>query len=373
VYVHALVRDERGAKMSKSKGNVLDPLDLVDKYGADALRFTLSALAAPGRDIKLVESRIEGYRNFGTKLWNASRFCQMNECFFWEPFEPAAAKEPLNLWIYGETRRTAVAVQAQLEAYRFNDAAQTLYQFVWNTFCDWYVELAKPILNGDDDARKSETRRCAAWTLDAILVLLHPMMPFITEELWQRLAAFGPQRAGPLIQARWPRFEGDGVDTAAAEAEIAWIIALISEVRSMRAALNVSPGARIPLLLLGAAPETARRLERYQDVIDRLARLEYSIAAESAPAGAVTFVLEEAVVALPLSGFIDFAQESTRLRAEIARLAGEEAKWGAKLANPQFVERAPPEVVEEHQERVRDAAASREKLAAALSRLETAS
>lgn len=370
VYVHALVRDERGAKMSKSKGNVLDPLDLADKYGADALRFTLTALAAPGRDIKLMESRIEGYRNFGTKLWNAARFCQMNECFFWEAFEPGAAREPLNRWIYSETRRAAAAVTAQLEAFRFNEAAQTLYQFVWNTFCDWYLELAKPILNGDEEARKQETRRCAAWTLDSILVLLHPIMPFVTEELWQRLAAFGPSRPSPLILARWPQLEA--LDTAEAEAEIAWVIALISEVRSLRAALNVPAGARIPLLLVGAHAETDRRLERYQELIDRLARLEYSTTADSAPDGAVTFVLEEALVALPLTGFIDFEQEAARLRAEIERLAAEGAKWAAKLANPQFVERAPPEVVEEHHERVREAAAAREKLAAALSRLETA-
>lgn len=371
VYIHALVRDEQGAKMSKAKGNVLDPLDLVDRYGADALRFTLAALAAQGRDVKLAESRIEGYRNFGTKLWNAARFCQMNECVAWAPFDPATPRLPINRWIIGQTARAARAVTANLEAFRFNDAAGAIYQFVWNVFCDWYLELIKPILNGDDEAAKQETRQTAAWALDRILALLHPFMPFITEELWQRLADFGAPRKTLLIASAWPDL-GEELEDPASEQEIEWVLGLISEVRSTRAELNVAAGARIPLVLVGAAPEEERRLERYQDLIDRLARLEYSTTAAAFPPGSVTFVLGGAIVALPLRGFIDFAEEAQRLEREIARLAADEAKWAAKLANPQFTERAPPEVVEEHRERLQDAIAGRAKLAAALGRLRAA-
>ncbi len=369
VYIHALVRDEKGAKMSKSKGNAMDPLDLVDRYGADALRFTLAALAVPGRDVKLSESRIEGYRNFGTKLWNAARFCQMNECANWEEFDPKGAKGVLNRWIISETVRAAGQVTQALEAYRFNDAAAHAYRFAWNVFCDWFVELAKPILNGADEAAKAETRRTAAWVLDHILTLLHPIMPFITEELWQRLAEFGPARSSLLIAGHWPNLEEDLIDEAAC-AEIDWIIRLISEVRSTRSELSVPAAARIPLLLVGADAAAKQRLETYQDLIDRLARLEYSTSADALPRGAATFVLDEATIALPLQGIIDFEQESERLKREIAKLEADRAKLEAKLANPQFTERAPEEVVEEHRERLEEAILGGEKLQAALQRLQ---
>lgn len=369
VYIHALVRDEKGAKMAKSKGNAMDPLDLVDRYGADALRFTLAALAVPGRDVKLSEARIEGYRNFGTKLWNAARFCQMNECANWEEFDPRAVKGVLNRWIISETVRATGQVTQALEAYRFNDAAASAYRFAWNVFCDWFVELAKPILNGADEAAKAETRRTAAWVLDHILTLLHPIMPFITEELWQRLAEFGPARKGLLIEGRWPVLAADLIDEAAC-AEIDWIVRLISEVRSTRAELSVPAAARIPLLLVGADAAARQRLETYQDLIDRLARLEYSTTADALPRGAASFVLDEATIALPLQGIIDFAQEAERLKRELAKLAADRAKLEAKLSNPQFTERAPEEVVEEHKERLEEAILGAEKLQAALARLE---
>jgi valyl-tRNA synthetase len=371
VYIHALVRDATGAKMSKSKGNVLDPLLLVDKYGADALRFTLTAMAAQGRDIKLSEPRIEGYRNFGTKLWNAARFCQLNECAWWEPYDPTTAKSIVNRWILGETVRCAAAVTAELEAFRFNEAAGALYRFVWNVFCDWYLELIKPLLNGEDEDQKAETRRTAAWVLDRTLALLHPMMPFITEELWQRLSEFGPKRERMLIEEAWPALPDSLIDPKADE-EIDWIVRLVSETRALRAELNVPPAARIPLLLIGAAPAVERRLERYQDLVDRLARLDYSTSGDHAPAGAVTFVLDGATVALPLDGVVDFAVEALRLDKEVARLAGEISKIDGKLANPEFVAKAPEEVVEEQRERRADYAAQREKLAAALSRVREA-
>ncbi|NDC57340.1 MAG: valine--tRNA ligase [Alphaproteobacteria bacterium] len=371
VYIHALVRDAAGAKMSKSKGNVMDPLVLVDKFGADALRFTLSAMAAQGRDIKLSENRIEGYRNFGTKLWNAARFCQMNECQWFEPIEPAQAKQTVNRWILGETAKVAAEVTREIEAFRFNEASAAIYRFVWNVFCDWYVELIKPLLNGEDEAAKSETRRTAAWVLDHILRLLHPFMPFVTEELWMRLAEFGPKRARLLIQESWPRIDLALVDPAAT-AEMEWVINLVSETRSTRAQLNVPPGARIPLLLIGANAETAARLERYQDLIDRLARLEYSTSADAPPPGSVTFVLDDCTVAMPLEGVVDFAVEVERLAKEIARLKADVSKIDAKLGNAEFVAKAPEEVVEEQKERRDEAQTSIEKLSQALTLLRAA-
>jgi valyl-tRNA synthetase len=368
VYIHALVRDAQGAKMSKSKGNVADPLALIDKYGADALRFTLAAMAAQGRDIRLSEDRIAGYRNFGTKIWNAARFCQMNECAVWDAFDPASPQETINRWIVGETAKAAREVTEELEAFRFNEAAGALYRFIWNVYCDWYLELAKPLLAGEDEAAKEETRRTAAWALDAALKLLHPFMPFLTEELWARLGEYGAKRERMLIVESWPDLAATP-RRADAEAEIDWIIRLIGETRSTRAELNVPPAAKIPLLLIGASKENAARLERYQDHIDRLARLDYSTTAEEAPPGSVTFVLDEAMVALPLEGVVDFAAEAARLEKDIAKLDGEIGKLSSKLANPDFVAKAPEEVVEENRERLEEAEASKMKLAAALARL----
>ncbi len=208
VYIHALVRDEKGQKMSKTKGNVIDPLKLIDEYGADALRFTLAAMAAQGRDLKLATNRVEGYRNFGTKLWNAARFCEMNECGRVEGFDPAAVQQTVNQWIVGEAARTAAKVTEEIEAYRFNEAAGAAYKFVWNVFCDWYVEFIKPLLMGEDAAAKAETRATAAWVLDQILLVLHPFMPFMTEELWRVTGEQGPARTSQLIMAQWPVLSG---------------------------------------------------------------------------------------------------------------------------------------------------------------------
>jgi len=371
VYIHALVRDAKGQKMSKSKGNTMDPLDLIDKYGADALRFTLAAMAAQGRDIKLSEQRIEGYRNFGTKLWNAARFAQMNECAVWDEYDPRSPEQPVNRWIVGETAKAAAAVTRELEARRFNEAAGALYRFVWNVYCDWYLEFIKPLLNGEDEAAKAETRRTAAWVLDQILVLLHPFMPFITEELWARTAEYGTKRTGMLITEAWPQLSLDLVDEEA-EAEIDWMVRLIAETRSTRSELNVPASAKIPLLLIGADSATEARLERYQDLIDRMARLEYSTSAREAPRGSVTFVLDGATVALPLQGVVDLPAEAARLSKDIAKLDTEIAKMDQKLGNPQFVERAPEEVVEELRERREEAVASAAKLRHALAQIQGA-
>jgi valyl-tRNA synthetase len=371
VYIHALVRDASGAKMSKSKGNVMDPLELIDKFGADALRFTLAAMAAQGRDIKLSEQRIEGYRNFGTKLWNAARFCQMNECAVWDEYDPSSPKQTVNRWIVGETAKAAAAVTAELEARRFNEAAGALYKFVWNVFCDWHLEFIKPLLSGEDEEAKLETRRTAAWVLDQILILLHPFMPFITEELWARLGEFGQKRTGMLITDRWPKLWSDLVDKEA-EAEVEWAINLIAETRSARSELNVPAGAKIPLLLIGADAAVEARLERYQGLIDRMARLEYSTSAEAAPRGSVTFVIDGATAALPLEGVVDLPAEAARLRKEIAKLDGEIGKMDSKLNNKDFVAKAPEEVVEELRERRDEAAGSAAKLKAALTQIQSA-
>jgi valyl-tRNA synthetase len=368
VYIHALVRDAKGQKMSKSKGNTMDPLDLIDKYGADALRFTLAAMAAQGRDIKLSEQRIEGYRNFGTKLWNAARFAQMNECAVWDSYDPRSPQQTVNKWIVGETAKAVAAVTRELEARRFNEAAGALYKFVWNIYCDWYLEFIKPLLNGDDEAAKLETRRTAAWVLDQILIMLHPFMPFITEEIWTRMGEYGATRARMLIQENWPRLGDDLID-AAAEAEIDWMVRLIEETRSTRSELNVPAGAKIPLLLIGADAATEARLERYQDLIDRMARLEYSTSAKDAPKGSVTFVLDGATVALPLEGVVDLPAESARLAKEIGKLEAEIGKMDAKLNNAEFIKKAPEEVVEELRERREDATTTAAKLSHALKQI----
>ncbi|HCK83980.1 MAG TPA: valine--tRNA ligase, partial [Hyphomonadaceae bacterium] len=368
VYIHALVRDAKGAKMSKSKGNTMDPLELIDKFGADALRFTLAAMAAQGRDIKLSEQRIEGYRNFGTKLWNAARFAQMNECAVWDQYDPRTPQQTVNKWIVGETAKATAAVTRELEARRFNEAAGALYKFVWNVFCDWYLEFIKPLLNGEDEAAKTETRRTVAWVLDQVLILLHPFMPFITEELWARTGEYGQKRAGMLISETWPRLSEALIDEAA-EAEIDWMVKLIEETRSTRSELNVPAGAKIPLLLIGADAATEARLERYQDLIDRMARLEYSTSAAEAPKGSVTFVLDSATVALPLEGVVDLPAEAARLAKDIAKIDAEIAKMTAKLGNADFVAKAPEEVVDELRERLASETAVRAKLAHALAQI----
>ena len=367
VVINGLVRDERGQKMSKSKGNVIDPLEVIDDLGADALRFSMAILSG-ARDIKLSKSRIEGYRNFGTKLWNAARFCQMNECVADPAFDPGAARETVNRWIRGETVKAAQGVGAALDAADFADAAQTLYRFVWNVFCDWYLELAKPILNGEEGRAKAETRATAAWVLDQVLRLLHPISPFITEELWDRTAEFGPARDGLLIQAAWPALPATWIDWAAM-AEIDWLITLVSEVRSLRAEMNLPAAARPPLTLVGAEPLTLERLKRNRDRLCTLARLETVREAAAPPPGAVLFVAGEATAALSVAGYIDLAAETARLTKAAATAEQDAARTEKKLANPDFTARAPPDVVEETRAKLAEAQAALEKLRAVLSRL----
>jgi valyl-tRNA synthetase len=370
VYIHALVRDEKGQKMSKSKGNVIDPLELIDEYGADALRFTLAAMAAQGRDIKLARSRVEGYRNFATKLWNAARFAEMNECVRAEGFDPRTATQPVNQWIAGETERTAKAVTEAIEGYRFNEAANTVYEFIWGEFCDWYLELIKPILNGSDVTAIAETRHMVAWVMDEILVLLHPFMPFITEELWERVAEHGPARQSPLALASWPKY--DGLQRADADREIRWVVRLISEIRSVRSEMNVPAGAKMTLSVISPEDEIRERLRAHEETICRLARLDGFAFVEAAPKGTAALLIDDTEAALPLEGFIDMAAEQARLEKEIEKAELEIKKIDGKLSNPNFVNKAPEAVVEENRERRVDFEAQITRFSAALARLKAA-
>jgi valyl-tRNA synthetase len=395
VYIHALVRDEKGAKMSKSKGNVIDPLHLIDDYGADALRFTLAAMAAQGRDIKLAPQRVEGYRNFATKLWNACRFAEMNECALSAGFDPHSAKQTLNRWIAHETSRATREVTEAIEAYRFNDAAAAIYRFVWNVYCDWYLELAKPVLMGEEGATRAETRAMVAWARDEILKLLHPFMPFITEELW----AVTAKRDGLLVLAPWPRkslsaeqlvaiattnqsdglipplvlaLDADEFSDPAAEAEIGWVVDLVTAIRSVRAEMNIPPSTLTPLVLAGASAETRGRAQRWSDVVKRMARLGEISFADATPQGAVQLLVRGEVAALPLKGVVDFSAEKARLEKEMAKAEADIKRVDAKLGNEKFVANAPEEIVEEEKEK-RDAAVARKaKILEALERLKNA-
>ena len=367
VIINGLVRDEKGQKMSKSKGNVIDPLGIIDELGADPLRFTMAILSGT-RDIKLSKQRIEGYRNFGTKLWNAARFSQMNEARRVEGFDPATVEQTINCWIRGELTKAERAVSEAIEGGRFDDAAGALYRFVWNVFCDWYLELAKPVFNGADEAAKAETRAMTAWTLDQTLKLLHPVMPFITEELWAELGKEGPAREGLLIGAEWPVLP-DGFIDASAEAEIGWLIDLVGEIRGLRAEMNVPPAAKPPLAFVAPDAVTGERIARHRDLILTLGRVSEVGSADAAPTGAVTFVSGGSTVALSLTGIIDLTAERARLEKEIAVFESDIGHVNKKLGNPNFVSRAAPEVVEEQRAKLAEAEAGKAKLQAALARL----
>ena len=365
VYLHGLVTDEKGQKMSKSKGNVIDPLELIDKYGADALRFTMTSLAASqaGR-LRLAPARVEGARNFATKLWNATRFAEMNGAALPKGFDPASARLTVNKWMLGELARANQAIDKALTDFRLNEAANTLYEFVWGVVCDWYVELTKPIVQGTDGPEKDETRAVTAFVLRETVKLMHPVMPFITEELWDKLGHRAEH--GPLIGQPWPA--PTAVD-AAADAEMGWLVKLIQDIRSARAELNVPAGAKLKLLVIGGNDTTAARLETHRPAIERLARIEGVEAATSAPKASLQIVLGEATYALPVGDVIDLKAEGARLQKEIKKLVDEVGKIDAKLANAAFVARAPEEVVEEQRERRAQAEQTGARLSAALERL----
>src|SRR5580704_5928541 len=365
VYIHALVRDEKGAKMSKSKGNVIDPLALIDEYGADALRFTLAAMAAQGRDIKLSTQRVEGYRNFVTKLWNAARYAEINGCSFDAGFDPRACRHTVNRWIASATRDCATAVTMALESFRFDEAANRLYQFVWGSFCDWYLEFSKPILQGGDGAAQTETRATIGWALAQIVHLLHPIMPYVTEEIWAQLGA----GEGLLLTAPWPELAADLHDPVSA-AEMEWVVSAISAIRGVRSEMNVPAGARMPLRVKDADAQVAARLDRHREHIVRLARVDDIELSETTPADSVSVVVDGTTLILPLGDVVDLGQEKARLGKEIGRLDADLAKFAAKLGNPGFLAKAKPEVIEEQREREADARRDRDRLKAAYERLE---
>jgi valyl-tRNA synthetase len=386
VYIHGLVRDERGQKMSKSKGNIIDPLELIDSYGADALRFTICALAGPGRDVKLSASRVQDYRSFVTKLWNAARFAEMNGVKVDPGFDPANATLPLTRWILDAANAAIAEATSALEAYRFDEYASALYRFTWNVYCDWFLEFAKPALGagvaasaddrvdhrsaemrtGADTATAAEVRATAAHVLGLILRLLHPSMPFVTEELWDR---FGYGAACSLIHAPWP--EPTPVPQAeSARTELDWVVRLIGMVRSVRTEMNVPPSTMVPILLRDATPATLARAERWIDAIRRLARAsELRSMAGEMPSSSAQAVLDEATVVLPLAGVIDLAAERVRLSKERDKAASEAQKVTRKLENADFVRRAPEEVVAENRERLAAYEAEMVRLAAALQRI----
>ncbi len=367
VYIHGLVRDERGQKMSKSKGNAMDPLELIDAYGADALRFTICALTGPGRDVKLGESKVKDYRGFVTKLWNAARFCEMNDVRIYPNFDPASVTSPLCRWILDAANHAVKDAAAALEDYRFDEYAQAGYRFVWNTYCDWFLEFAKPVFAaGADPAAAAEVRATAAHVLGIILRMLHPAMPFVTEELWHR---FGYGEAYSLIGQTWPAAIAVR-DADAARAELDWVVRLIGLVRSVRVEMNVPASALAPVLLRDASPITMERAARWMDAIKRLARAAEVKALDGAmPANSAQAVLDEATVVLPLAGLIDLAAEKKRLSGARDKALAEAQKVIQKFANADFVARAKPEVVEENRERLATFQAEAARLAEALEKI----
>jgi valyl-tRNA synthetase len=369
VYIHALVRDKNGQKMSKSKGNVIDPLELIDEYGADALRFTLAIMAAQGRDVKLDPARIAGYRNFGTKLWNATRFAEMNGVARDDAFWLNDAKLTVNRWILTELTRASREITDAITAYRFNEAAGSAYRFVWNTFCDWYLELLKPIFMGEDEAAKAETQAVAAFVLDEIYKLLHPMMPFMTEELWAHTAGEGKERSSLLCHAAWP---APDFEDAAAAAEINWLVDLVSGIRSVRSEMNVPPAAIAPLVFVGANDVTLERLKRHQSAIARLARVGDITHAPAAPKGSAQIVAGEATACLPLGSLIDLSAEAARLQKELAKTTEEIARLHKKLSNEKFVASAPEEIVAAEREKLEEYRLAQQKLDTALARVREA-
>jgi valyl-tRNA synthetase len=365
VYIHRLVRDEKGAKMSKSKGNVIDPLGVIDEYGADALRFALARGAAQGHDIRLSPQLVETNRNFATKLWNACRFAEMNGCAAPPGFNPAQANETINRWIAHETSRAISEVTEEISTYRFNDAANAIYRFVWNVYCDWYVELAKPILLGAEGAAKAETRAMVAWARDQILKLLHPFMPFITEELWTVTA----RRDTLLALTEWP--SEPGAYDPQAEAEIGWVIEVISAIRSARAEMNVN--VTLPLILARTSDQIWERSQRWSEFLKRMARISEISRAVEYPSGTMQLVVRNETIGLALKGVIDLGAEKARLGKEIAKADADIKRVDTKLGNEKFMANAPEEIVEEEREKREAALARKAKIVEALERLKNAS
>ncbi len=363
-YIHGLVRDEQGRKMSKSKGNTVDPMETIEKYGADALRFFMAAMETQGRDINLSDSRIQGYRNFATKLWNAARFCEMNECYSVKDFDVTSAKLEISKWIMAKAKEASAEVTENLNNFRFSDAANAVYQFIWGTFCDWYIELIKPIFYGENADEIKEIRAVTAWTLDRILVMLHPFMPFITEELWDNLTI----RSGKLIHAAWPT---DETVNGADKNEIDRAIDIISAIRSLRSAMNLPAGAKLHAFVKDAAAETLSVVERQKALICKLARLEEldALGNREVTKDMVQTVSRETAILIPLKGVVDFEAERVRLQKELETLNKNLEGYSRKLNNESFVAKAPAAVVAEEKRRQAEAQENKAKVEEALARI----
>lgn len=363
-YIHGLVRDEQGRKMSKSKGNTVDPMETIEKYGADALRFFMAAMETQGRDINLSDSRIQGYRNFATKLWNAARFCEMNECYSVKDFDVTSAKLEISKWIMAKAKEASAEVTENLNNFRFSDAANAVYQFIWGTFCDWYIELIKPIFYGENTDEIKEIRAVTAWTLDRILIMLHPFMPFITEELWDNLTI----RSGKLIHAAWPT---DETVNNADKNEIDRAIDIISAIRSLRASMNLPAGAKLHAFVKDAAAETLSVVERQKALICKLARLEEldALGNREVTKDMVQTVSREAAILIPLKGVVDFEAERARLQKELETLNKNLEGYSRKLNNESFVAKAPAAVVAEEKRRQAEAQENKAKVEEALARI----
>ncbi|AQX28197.1 MULTISPECIES: valine--tRNA ligase [unclassified Bartonella] len=366
VYVHALVRDQNGAKMSKSKGNIVDPLELIDQYSADALRFTLAIMAAQGRDVKLDPSRVAGYRNFITKLWNATRFAEMNGVRHDLSFKPEKTKLALNRWILTELSNTVSAVTNGIENYRFNDAAHALYRFIWNALCDWYLELLKPVFQGSDEDSKKEAQACIAWVLDEVYKLLHPFMPHVTEELWSLTATQDMKRQNMLALMQWPQVTFKDEEAAN---DISWIIDVVSSIRSVRAEMNVPAGALAPLVILEAGQVIQERVHRYEAILKRLARIGEIGFSDQVPDISAQIILGEAIFCLPLGQLINLDAERIRLKKDISKIEQDIEKISIKLNNPKFIANAKQEVIEIEHKRITELYDAKKKVSIALERL----
>ena len=369
VYIHALVRDSSGQKMSKSKGNVIDPLVLIDKFGADAVRFTLTAMAAQGRDVRLSEDRVVGYRNFTTKLWNATRFCEMNECLPQAGFDPANVQNPVNKWLIHSVVQCQQDIDKALESYRFNDAASAIYQFIWGTFCDWYLEFTKPLLAGDDEALKAEVKGTTGWVLEQILILLNPFMPYITEELYKSIAK--RDEGQWLLNAQWPEYSDD-LKAGDAVEKMDWVIRVISEIRSVRSDMNVPAKAQIELLVKDACDMTKQGFEMYGGIMKTMARLSEINFTDEAPKGAIQIIVDQTTLILPIADIIDLDQERDRLKKEITKLEDNIKKISGQLDNKNFVANAPEEVIAEKRDIVEADEGKKQKLNKALEQLQVA-
>jgi valyl-tRNA synthetase len=367
VYMHGLVRDAKGAKMSKSKGNVMNPLDLSEKYGTDALRFTLMALCGQGRDVKLSEQRLEGYRNFSTKLWNAARYCEMNGALPIDNFDPSKVENPINQWIIDETITVTNALDDSMAQYRFNDAANGLYHFIWGTFCDWYLEFTKPLLNEDGGQYVAETKATTGWVLGHIIKILNPFMPYITETLYNELY----QTDKLLMLQQWPvadmRFRNIN-----AHNEISWLQRVISEIRSVRTDMNVPASAQLDVLVIGADDQREAWLKTHWGVISKMARVKSYDTISSMPQGAIQVVIGDMTIGLPVADIIDLDKERSRLHDQIKKLEKDIKQIEGKLSNQGFVNNAPADVIEEQKTRKQEAQVIIEKLALALKQLAVA-